>query len=396
MERRQDRQNRQRKQKKQRRRLALRIGIAAGVFVLVIVGIVFLPRLFKAPAPSGESLGKTVVHLVSAGNVNITDNVANADYAAAFLDVAHLFAHADLSVVNLEGGFYGTPYGSQSASAPVSLAAALASAGVDFVQLANSYAIYDGIQGLAATISGVQQAGMSPLGAYATQQEAKAGKGYTIREVQGVKIALVAFTKGMAEGTTLLANSEGCVNLLYTDYDSTYKKVDTVGITKILNAIEKENPDITVAFLHWGSEKTDGISATQEQIRQLMTEKGVDAIIGTHPHYVQKMELDTQNGTFIAYSLGDFFGDAVTAGSEYSVVLDLEITKDNDTGKTIISQFSYTPVFTVTEKTAPLRVVRIREAIAAYEAGYLDRVSQETYEKMKYALKRVEARVKGE
>ena len=397
MEHRPVRRKRQGKRQAQRQKLGLRLGVAAGIFVLVIAGIIFAPRLFKTPSSgSGEDLGKTVVHLVAAGNLNITDNVASADYAAAFLDVAHLFAHADLSVVNLEGGFYGEPYGGETASAPVSLATALAAVGVDFVQLANSYAFYDGTQGMASTISGIQQAGMSPLGAYATQQEAKAGKGYTIREVQGVKIAMVAFTKGLTESATLLKSTEGCINLLYLDYDETFKKIDTEGITRVLKAVEKEKPDITIAFLHWGSEKTDGLSASQEKIRTLMTENGVDAIIGTHPHYVHKMELDPTTGTFIAYSLGDFFGDATTAGSEYSAVLDLEITKDNNTGKTVISQYSYTPVFTVTEKTSPQRVVRIREAVAAYEAGYLDRVSQETYERMKYALGRIEARVKGE
>ena len=42
-----------------------------------------------------------------------------------------------------------------------------------------------------------------------------------------------------------------------------------------------------------------------------------------------------------------------------------------------------------------MQVVRLREAIAAYEAGQLGKVSPETYEAMKYALTRVEARVNG-
>jgi hypothetical protein len=39
--------------------------------------------------------------------------------------------------------------------------------------------------------------------------------------------------------------------------------------------------------------------------------------------------------------------------------------------------------------------VRIDEAMAAYEAGYMDRVSKETYDAMAYALARIEARVNG-
>ena len=122
----------------------------------------------------------------------------------------------------------------------------------------------------------------------------------------------------------------------------------------------------------------------------------MDAIIGTHPHYVQKIEFDPDAGTLVAYSLGDFIGDVPQAGSEYSVILNMEITKDNVSGEAAITGFSYTPIFTVTESNHPIRVLRIREAITAYESGYIEAVSQETYEAMKYALTRIEQRVAGE
>ena len=339
----------------------------------------------------------TTIHLAATGDLNITEKLVasgqNGDYTNLMMDVAAILAQADITTVNLEGGLYGAPYG-VDASAPPALAAALKSAGVDLVQLANSYAIYKGTAGLTATLSGIQSAGLTPVGAYATAKDAKAGKGYIIREVGGIKIAFVAFTKGM-DGMALPAGSEGCVNLLYTDYASAYQEVDKAGITAVLKAAAKEKPDVTVALLHWGSEFNDTISTSQEQIAKLMMENGVDAIIGTHSHYVQKMVFDPEAGTFIAYSLGDFLGDAGRAGSEYSVILDLEITKNNDTGVTKITGFRYTPVFTdaTGEQT---RVLRIESAMAAYEAGYLDKVSEDVYNAMGYALKRIQARIKGE
>jgi len=146
--------------------------------------------------------------------------------------------------------------------------------------------------------------------------------------------------------------------------------------------------------VHWGSEFNNTISESQERIRKLMQEKGVDAIIGTHSHYVQKMQFDPEAGTFVAYSMGDFLGDAQRAGSEYSVILELEITKDNATGETKITGYDYVPIFTVAEEGKPLRVVRIREAMKAYEDGFIDRISKETYDAMAYALERIEARIK--
>lgn len=408
------REEQRRKKQAQDRKTLIKLSVAAAVLILCAVLILIFTRPGSDPDPSETTVQTeisgtatesvpagteptTVIHYAALGDLNINDPVVASggsqyDYTPAFLDVAHLLADADITSVNFEGNLLGSPYG--NVSAPQTMMQALSSAGVDLVQLANSYSIHKGMAGLATTIQNVKAAGMEPLGVYSSQEEYKTGKGYTICTVQGIKIAFVAFTKGM-DGLALPAGNEHCVNVLYTDYASTYQTVDTEGITTVLKAAAKEKPDITIALLHWGSEFNDTISRSQKTICDLMLQNGVDAIIGTHPHYVQEMVFDRDAGTFVSYSLGDFFGDAQRAGSEYSVILDLEITKDNQTGKAAITNYSYTPIFTVAEEEKPLRVVRIKEAMAAYEAGYIDRVSQDTYEDMAYALKRIEARISG-
>lgn len=398
----QERQARAARQK----RLWLRLGIAAAVLLACGILIFAVSRGSSndsepAPQPDGTvetTAPSTVIHFAAAGDLNITDAVVASggesyDYTEAFMDVAHLLAGADISAVNFEGSLHGAPYGTETASAPQELMEALSRAGVDLVQLANSYSINYGVSGLSTTIDGVRAAGMEPLGVYADQAAFDAGKGYTIREVQGVRIAFVAFTKGM-DGMALPSGSEHCVNVLYTDYSSTYQTVDTEGICAVLDAAAAEKPDITIALLHWGSEFNDTISTSQEKIVSLLQQKGVDAIIGTHSHYVQKMTYDEQTGAFVAYCLGDFFGDADRSGSEYSVILDLEITKDNTTGDARITNYTYTPIFTVAD-SEPRRVMRIQQTMAAFEAFYMERVSQQTYDAMAYALTRIEARISG-
>ena len=212
-----------------------------------------------------------------------------------------------------------------------------------------------------------------------------------IRQVQDVRIALVAFTKGM-DGRGLPAGSENCVNLLYEDYASTYQTVNEEGITSVLRAAAAQKPDVTIAMLHWGSEFNDQISKSQNKIVELMQAEGVDAIIGTHSHYVQKMTFDEAAGTFVAYSLGDFLGDGEKSGTNYSVLLDLQITKNGMTGETKITGFDYTPIFMVQEETGT-RLLRIKEAMTAFEKGSLGRVSGATYEAMKIALSRIESRI---
>lgn len=397
----------------QQRGMTVRL-VIAGVALLLVGVLIIVVALSRAggtpedPAP-GTTVqlqpeasvpettappAQTVIRLAAAGDLNVTQRVVDAggtafDYTNTFMDVAHLLADADITVLNLEGNLYGQPYGADR-SAPQTMMQALQRAGVDLVQLANSYSIYKGMDGLAKTIEGVRLAGMEPLGVRSSNAESE--KNYTIRTVNGVKIAFVAFTKGM-DGMALPAGNEGCVNVLYEDYSTDYQSVDTAGITWVLDQVEKEKPDLTVALLHWGSEFNNNISESQKRICTLLQGKGVDAIIGTHSHYVQQMQFDPQSGTFVAFSLGDFAGDADRAGSEYSVILELEITKDNESGNTAITGYSYTPIFTVVEEEKPLKVVRIREAMAAFESEHIDKISQQTYDAMTYALERIEARI---
>ena len=337
----------------------------------------------------------TVITFAAAGDLNITDKVVasggvNYDYTSAFMDVLPLLSKADLTALNLEGNVCGAPYGADSA--PQQLLEALKAAGVDMLQLANSKAISRGVSGLNSTVRSVRAAGMAVVGAVA---EGETPGAYVIRYVDGVKVAVVAFTKGM-DGMAMPVGSENLVNLLYTDYASTYKKVDTKAITSLLRKVQEEEPDITIALLHWGSEYSDVHSATQDSIRKLMLKEGVDAIIGTHPHFVQEMEFDQANGTFVAYSLGDFFGDAARSGTAYSVVLELEITKDNTTGVTKVTGFSYTPIYTVEDDTGALRVLRMQEAINAYKDSQVAHVTDAVYNDMVYGMDRLEKRIHPE
>lgn len=413
------------KRGKERKRTIIGLVIAAVVLIAAAVLIVVLARKAPEPdtqptqtVPTGETAPPTtqlqteppvretepprrkqdtVIHFAAAGDLNVNALTVEAggaayDFTKTFRDVLPVLSAADLTVLNFEGNLIGTPYGTESYSAPQKMMEALADVGVDLIQMANSKAIVNGTIGLGTTLDSIRAAGMEPVGAYSSNSEFKKSGGYLIRDVQGIKVAVVAFTKGM-DGMALPAGSEDCVNLLYTDYSTTYQDVDTKGISKILKAINKEKPDITIALLHWGSEYNDNLNDTQEKILDLMFDYGVDAVIGTHPHYVQAIEYNESEGTLVAYSLGDFFSDTQKAGTEYSIVLDLEITKDADTEQTRITGYSYTPLFTVAEDGEPLKVVRLEEAMRAYEEGYVDRVSKEIYEDMKYAMTRVEERV---
>ena len=420
--RREKREAQRRKQQAEAKRLRITLILAAVVLVLCTAGIVFLtgrsdspetpvaaetrptqkPTQATEPATRAQKSTKTTIHIKAAGDLNVTNNVINAgvavggyNYTRAFMDVASTLSDADLTVLNLEGNICGEPYGSDTTSAPRELLDGLRNAGVDLIQMANSCTINNGLIGLTSTLQTIRAAGLEPVGAFASESEFQQSKGYTITEAQGVKVAFVAFTKGLG-GRGLPAGNDNLVNILYEDYASTYDKIDRTRITSVLKAVEAEKPDITIALLHWGSEYNDDISDTQKSIVNLMKKQGVDVIIGTHPHTVQAIEYDELAGTLVAYSLGDFFGDASRGGTNYSIILDLEITKDSSTGTTKVTNYSYTPIYTVSEAESAdgyRRVVRIDKTVEAWEENYLDKVSQSAKESMVHALDRIEARI---
>ena len=410
--------------RRQRRRMMMLWLLLAAVGVAAAAGLWFLDQRRAEPAettipphqqtqplmetqpaqtqPDAPQTGTTVIHVSVAGDLNVTDTVLeNAahengyDFSQTFLDVAPILSGADLALLNFEGNLSGGSYGTATGAAPLELAKAVKNIGVDAVQTANSAAIRQGVSGLVTTLDAFEGVGLMTLGTYANDDDFRQSGGYEIVEVQGIRIALIAFTKGM-DNLGLPAGSESCVNILYKDYSTDYKKVDTDRIAKVLRNVRQEQPDLTIAMVHWGSEYNDEISSSQKKIRNQLLEGGVDIIVGTHPHLVQRIDYDPVEKTLVAWSLGDFFGDGVMAGTNYSIVLDLEITRDNATGETFLSGYDYVPIFTLKPDQSAgggHRVVRIREAMERYEQSFVGSITKDAYDDMAYALTRIEKRV---
>ena len=411
------------RRKKQRRRVILGVLLAA-VGLAAAGGLWFLEQREGAPAettipahqqtqplmqtqpqqtePDRPQTGTTVINISVAGDLNVTDGVLeNAahengyDFSQTFLDVAPILSGADLALLNFEGNLGGGSYGTATGAAPLELAKTVKSIGVDAVQTANSASIRQGVSGLVTTLDAFDRVGLTTLGTFADSDDFRRSGGYEILEVEGIRIALVAFTKGM-DNLGLPAGSESCVNLLYKDYSTDYKKVDTDRIDKVLRNVRQEQPDLTIAMVHWGSEYNDEISTSQKKIRNQMLEGGVDIIVGTHPHLVQQIDYDPVEKTLVAWSLGDVFGDGIMAGTNYSILLDLEITRDNATGDTFLSGYEYIPIFTLKPDQSVVgghRVVRIREAMERYEQRFVGSITEDAYKDMEYALGRIEKRV---
>ena len=416
------RREREAYRRKRQQAMYIRLAIAIAVLIACAVGIFILIRntepaaepviateaapVIEETEPPTEARASwdkapVKIHVAAAGDLNITDKViwsgqtsGDFNYTNAFMDVASIFSQADLALMNFEGNVCGAPYGTETISAPQQLLEALKNAGVDVLQMANSCSIRNGLLGLTATLANIRAAGLEPVGAYSSAEEFRKSKGYTICQVGDVKIALVAFTKGVGS-LGLPVGSEDCVNILYEDYYTTYQTINKKAIREILRAAEAEKPDLTIAMLHWGSEYNEDISESQKDIAALFLSEGVDAIIGSHPHLVHQIDFDEKAGTLVAYSLGDFFGDGERGGTNYSIILDMEITKDYESGETKITGYEYTPIYTLAENQCDgfRRVVRLESAMSAYELNFVDKVTESCYKNMTFAHGRILERV---
>ncbi len=71
------------------------------------------------------------------------------------------------------------------------------------------------------------------------------------------------------------------------------------------------------------------MSKTQEEIRDLMLQGGVDVILGTHSHLVGPLEMTTAQGETMltAYSLGNLLSTREESEDSQGLVLKLEFTK---------------------------------------------------------------------
>jgi len=363
---------------KRKRQMQQRIILAVAAVVLILVVVLLVkgcdgskpkepeqeqeimtPPPVEEPEPEVEPDRKAT--LAAVGDLMLYDtqlmDAQQEDLSYSFTDcfsaVSPYTMSADLTVGNLELNMTGTtPYGGKPIwNAPETFATTLQELGFDVMLTANTYSITNGINGLASTAKFLNTAGIDNVGTHISNPDETAGSGAILREVNGIRIAFIGFTKGV-DGRTLPPNNEYAVDLLYSDYNGAYSKVDTSKILDRIDDAKELDPDVIVAMLHWGGEYELEITESQKDITELMLESGVDVILGSHSHVVGPMgyvDVETTDGEektcFVAYSLGNFVSDMDKDYTMESVILNLEFTKDGKTGETTVSAANYTPLY---------------------------------------------------
>lgn len=362
------------------------------------------PENGAAPA---EEQGR-VITLAAVGDIMCydeqmedADTGAGYDFTPVFAQVKDVLSAADLAVGNLETTFAdGNPYeGKPDFNTPPEMAAALADAGFDVLSTANTYSIQYGINGLYSTLLHVQQAGMDAVGTYYDASDRNENGGAVIRDVGGVKVAFLAYTKGV-NNMYLPDGYEYSVNLLYDDYYYAYTGFRKSEILSDIQAAKDAGADILVCMLHWGSEYETEISDSQKEIADTLLSAGVNVILGSHSHVVGPVELREVTGSdgqtrqgLVAWSLGNFYSLMTREGTMESMILQIGLRVDGEGGVSFDS-VSFVPVCTSYDGAGEnFRITNIPLQVDKYLAVAADAVDAATYEALQGAARRVEKRV---
>lgn len=214
----------------------------------------------------------------------------------------------------------------------------------DVLQLANNHVLDDGEEGIANTLAILARDGITALGAYGSAQAA--GRPNVTR-LGDLAVGWVAHTfsvneKPLPDGKPWMVDVTPFLVERAPDYSRIISQVD---------AARAAGCDIVIVCLHWGAEWEFFPLPVQIDWAHAIADAGADAIIGTHPHVIQPVEIyrpesDRRRRVPILYSLGNL---TPTMGADYttlSLVANLTLSRGRSDGtdRALVTALDLTPV----------------------------------------------------
>lgn len=237
------------------------------------------------------------------------------DYQSCFALVKEQIAGADLAIGNLEVTLGGKPYNGYPAfSAPDEYLQAIKDAGFDILMTANNHCLDRGKKGLERTIMMLDSLQIPYAGTYKNEAERKRRYPLLINK-KGFRIALLNYTYGT---NGIQVTAPHIVN--YIDKDI---------IRKDIQNAQAYQPDVLIAFMHWGDEYQSLPNRNQKELADWLLQQGVTHVIGAHPHVIQPMELRTNGNQqhVIVYSLGNFLSNMQAINTDGGLIFTMQLEK---------------------------------------------------------------------
>jgi len=341
-----------------------------------------------------SAVGDIMCHLTNVKNA-YNSTTKDYDFTNVFKNIATYTQNADITVGNLETTFAGASRGYTgypTFNTPEVLGKNLRDIGFDVLCTANNHSMDKGYSGVESTLKFLDEYGLDHYGTARSKEEQDT---ILIKDVNGIKIAFLAYTYG-TNGITIPSGKEYSVNLIDKDL-----------IKKHISLAKEKEVDMICVSMHWGTEYRLTPHSSQEELADFLFKNGVDIILGSHPHVLEPMEKRTvtlEDGTtkdgFVIYSLGNFVSGQIYANTKSTVILDIQITKNSE-GKISIDSVNYTPVYLHDNGSGAKSrnryiLMDVEKAIADYENSEKGSVSKSLYNTLKKELESIKKHVGNE
>ncbi|HKZ75538.1 MAG TPA: CapA family protein [Actinomycetota bacterium] len=271
----------------------------------------------EGAAPAGERRGTLVIH--GTGDVSLDPDYIPAfrteGYGWAWSGLGGLFQEDDLTVINLE-----CPATDVSAPEAKTFVfrcdpAALPVAkrfGVEVANLANNHAYDHGPEGLLDSIRYVRKAGLAPVGAGASRDQALRAAYF---DLDGWKVAVVGLSE-ILDPDYQVAGPHTPGTAAGNDFG--------LALRAIRDAARRA--DLVVVSIHWGYELDTQPREYQVEEAHRMIDAGADVILGHHAHRLQPMY--TYRGRPIFYGLGNFVWPHLSEEGSTTAVARVRVTPE--------------------------------------------------------------------
>jgi poly-gamma-glutamate capsule biosynthesis protein CapA/YwtB (metallophosphatase superfamily) len=261
-----------------------------------------------------SSVGDIMVHQTQLTAQKNSDG--SYSFVNNFVSMKPLLSFADISIGNLETTFAGEKKGYSAYpmfNSPDALSDAIKFSGINLVVTTNNHTFDHGGSALIRTIEVLEKTGLEYVGTRKSTND----KNYVVRNVNGIKVGVTAYTyesgkkNGLKTINGLLVSKEfeGLIN----SYNPYKPENDIKEMQEVVNSMKNDSAEFIVFVMHWGDEYKKYPNNSQQFMAEQLNLLGVDLIFGSHPHVVQPVDfiLNDSTGqlTFVAYSMGNFISN---------------------------------------------------------------------------------------
>lgn len=267
------------------------------------------------------------------------------DFYSIFAPIEEFLYESDVSIISFESAatndrddYTGYPL----FNCPPEIFDTFKKVGFDIVNNSNNHQLDRKLKGMFETRDNIRSRGLDVLGIYDGEE-----RRYLIKEVNGIKIGIMAYTYGCNMNEYALTEEQRYKHLALIDEERIKQEL----------ADMEENVDVSVVCMHWGVEYRREPTQEQKRLARDMISWGADVILGSHPHVVEPSEMIEHNGEqkYVIYSMGNFVSNQRRGASGYpltnkelaedSMLVKIVFEKDPETGKTIIKEVTHIPTW---------------------------------------------------